>query len=81
MKKLLGQAADRYREKYELSTNRIDDFKMGLHFLNALKRVHMLLGDRSDAETIKKKADIWSAKLDVDMKKQEEEAAKRITNA
>jgi len=81
MKKLLSQAADRYREKYELSTNRIDDFKMGIHFLNALKRVHILLGDRSDAETVKKKADIWAAKLEVDMKKQEEEAVKRISNA
>lgn len=80
MKKLLAQAADRYREKYELSTNRIDDFKMGLHFLNALKRVHILLGDRSDAETIKKKADIWSTKLEIDIKKQEEEADKRILN-
>ena len=79
IKKLLSQAADRYREKYELSTNRIDDFKMGIHFLNALKRVHILLGDRSDAETVKKKAEIWAAKLEVDLKKQEEEAAdKRI---
>ena len=81
MKKLLSQAADRYREKYELSTNRIDDFKMGIHFLNALKRIHILLGDRSEAETVKKKAEIWSAKLEVDMKKQEEESLKRISNA
>ena len=81
IKKLLSQAADRYREKYELSTNRIDDFKMGIHFLNALKRIHILLGDRSDAETIKKKAEIWSSKLEVDMKRQEEEAVKRFSNA
>ena len=78
MKKLLQQAADRYREKYELSTNRIDDFKMGIHFLNSLKRIHGLLGERGDAETVKKKVEIWSAKLEVDMKKQEEAAFKRI---
>ena len=78
MKKLLLQAADRYREKYELSTNRIDDFKMGIHFLNSLRRIHALLGERSDAETVKKKVDIWSSKLEVDMKKQEEAAFKRI---
>jgi len=77
MKKLLLQAADRYREKYELSTNRIDDFKMGIHFLNALKRVHILLGERSDAEMLKRKADIWTSKLEVDMKKQEESPLKR----
>jgi len=72
IKKLLMQAADRYREKYELSTNRIDDFKMGINFLNALRRIHALLGERSEAETLKKKADIWSSKLETDHKKHEE---------
>jgi hypothetical protein len=74
VKKLLMQAADRYREKYELSTNRIDDFKMGIHFLAALRRLHMILGDRDDADTVKKKLDIWTTKLEVDKKKQEEAA-------
>ena len=78
MKRLLHGAADRYREKYELSTNRIDDFKMGINFLNALKRVHILMGERSEAETIRKKSDIWNSKLAVDMKKQEDAAQKRI---
>ena len=81
IKKLLHQAADRYREKYELSTNRIDDFKIGIHFLNALKRIHILIGERSEAETLKKKSEIWAAKLEVDMKRQEEEAVKRFSNA
>ena len=78
IKKLLLQAADRYREKYELSTNRIDDFKMGIHFLNSLKRIHILLGEREDAETLKKKAEIWSSKLEKDSKRLEEAALKRI---
>ena len=78
MKKLLLQAADRYREKYELSTSRIDDFRMGINFLNSLRRIHAILGERSDAETVKKKADIWSSKLEVDLKKQEEAAHKRF---
>jgi hypothetical protein len=72
IKKLLMQAADRYREKYELSTNRIDDFKQGINFLAALRRLHVIMGDREDAETVKKKLDIWSTKLESDMKKQEE---------
>jgi hypothetical protein len=72
IKKLLMQAADRYREKYELSTNRIDDFKMGINFLAALRRIHIMLGDREDAETVKKKIEIWSAKLESDLKKKEE---------
>ena len=78
LKKLLHQAADRYRGKYELSTNRIDDFRMGINFLNSLKRIHILLGERRDAETLRKKAEIWSTKLEMDMKKQQEEIPKRI---
>jgi hypothetical protein len=69
VKKLLGQAADRYREKYELSTNRIDDFKQGINFLNALKRIYILMGDRTEAEAVRKKSDIWAAKLDLDTRK------------
>jgi hypothetical protein len=69
IKKLLGQAADRYREKYELSTNRVDDFKQGIHFLGALRRLHVLMGDRDDAETVKKKLEIWSQKLETDIKR------------
>ena len=78
IKKLLHQAADRYRGKYELSTLRFDDFKMGILFLKSLKRIHILLGERQDAETLKKKVDIWASKLEVDMKKQEETAAKKV---
>ncbi len=75
IKRLLSQAADRYREKYELSTNRFDDFKQAINYLGALKRIHILLGEREEAETIKKKQEIWSAKLEADLKKKEEEEA------
>jgi len=78
IKKLLNQAADRYREKYELSTDRTDDFRLGITFLAALRRVHILLGDREEAEIVKKKFDIWSAKLESDIRKKEE-AGQRTT--
>jgi hypothetical protein len=78
IKKLLMQAADRYREKYELSTNRIDDFKQGINFLSALRRIHVLMGDRDEAETVKKKYEIWSAKLEADIKKSDEKAARKL---
>jgi len=76
VKKLLGQAADRYREKYELSTSRIGDFKMGITFLSALRRLHMMLGERNESDVVKKKLDIWSNKLENDLKKQEESSKK-----
>jgi len=77
VKKLLTQAADRYREKYELSTGQMLDFKTGINFLGALRRIHIVLSESEDAEMIKKKYAIWKVKLESDIKKQEE-AKKRL---
>jgi hypothetical protein len=76
IKKLMTQAADRYRERYELSTGNIEDFKRGIRFLSALRRLYMALGDREEAETAKKKLDIWTAKLEADAKKGAENISK-----
>ena len=70
-KEWMNRSADRFREKYELSTNRIDDFKMACNFLSALRRLHMVLGEPVDAENVKRKYDVWKAKMDDDTKKQE----------
>lgn len=72
VKKLLSKTASRYRSKYELSSNQIDDFKMGIHFLEALKRFHTVFGESGEAASVKRTLDIWSAKLEGDIKKQEE---------
>ncbi len=73
-KRLLQQSADRFREKYELSTLRIDDFKQAIGLLSALKRLHLLLGEHQEAEIVKKKIEIWTQKMDADEKKLEEQA-------
>jgi hypothetical protein len=78
VKQLLDQAANRYREMYELSTNRIEDFKLGIHFLGALRRMYVLLGNRKEAEVIKKKYDVWSAKLETDLRKKEHPLLKKM---
>jgi len=67
-KKLLAQAAERYREKYELSSKSVEDFNKSLSFLSALRRLSVVTGARDDAETIKKKMEIWSTKLASDIK-------------
>ncbi|MCL2443618.1 MAG: hypothetical protein FWD13_09185 [Treponema sp.] len=72
VKKLLAQAADRYREKYELSTGQTLDFKTGINYLSALRRLHIILGENEESQEIKKKLTIWSTKLETDLKKQEE---------
>jgi hypothetical protein len=71
VKKFLQQAADRYREKYELSTMRLDDIKKAILFLAAMKRLHTLLGEVEEAEVVKKKMEIWKTKMEDDQKKQE----------
>jgi len=71
-RELLAQAADRYREKYELSTMRIDDIKIGINYLSAVRRLHFVLGEAEQADVVKKKADIWRAKMENDLKKAEE---------
>ncbi|MDR0629409.1 MAG: hypothetical protein LBG24_07225 [Treponema sp.] len=74
IKRLLLQAGERYRERYELSTALIDDFRMSLNHLNALRRIHILLGESPESEMLKKKIDSWSAKLEADLRRKEEEA-------
>ena len=73
-RQLLQQSADRYREKYELSTLRTDDIKKAISFLLALRRLHMVLGEIGEAEIIKKKVEIWTSKMEADEKKLEQRA-------
>jgi hypothetical protein len=67
VKKLLMQAADRYRDRYELSTNRVNDFEMGIRFLHALRRLLMIFQDQEEAWTVRRKLDIWETKLNKDL--------------
>jgi hypothetical protein len=78
IKKLLSHAADRYREKYELSTRNIEDLKMGIRFLSALRRIQSLLGNRREVEETKKKMDVWETKLLADSRKDRETTQKKI---
>jgi hypothetical protein len=66
IKALLAKSADDYRLKYELSTSRIDDFKIAIRFLAALRRIHILFGETDDGDEIKKKADLWKIKMEDD---------------
>ena len=68
----LQAAADGYRQKYELSTLRLDDFKLAIGYLSAIRRLHMLLGDSDEADSMKKKIEIWRVKMESDLKKTEQ---------
>lgn len=71
VKKLLLQAAERYREKYEMTSSSFEDFKLAVCYLHALRRVHLLLNERQDAEEVKKKAKVWSERMEKDQRKRD----------
>jgi len=77
VKELLSRAASRYRDKYELSTQQMLDFKTGILFLSALKRIHIIMSESEEADAVKKKLQIWSTKLEADLKKQEDAKKKK----
>lgn len=80
-KRLLQQAADRYREKYELSTLRFEDMKLGIEYLSALRRLHVVMGEAEQAEGVKKRVDVWKNKMEVDQRKAEEALKKGVKPA
>ena len=68
IKRLLDKSANAYRDKYELSSRRLDDMKAGINFLLALRRVSVALGESDEAEELKKKAMTWKEKMEADQK-------------
>jgi len=68
IRKLLDESAMGYRDKYELSTHRIDDIRIAINYLLALRRIAIVIGDKDAAEEIKKKAMVWKDKMDADQK-------------
>ncbi len=72
VKQLFQRSADKYREQYELYTHKVQDFRAAVLYLQALRRVHIVLSERDEAETLKRKIEIWSTKLEADLKKAEE---------
>jgi hypothetical protein len=71
VKTLLGQSADKYRDRYEFSTHRSDDMQMGMNLLLAQRRISILTGDTDEAEEIKKKSLVWKTKMEAELKKGE----------
>ena len=67
--KLLNSSATSYRDKYELSTRRIDDMRNGIKYLLALRKLYVLMRNSEQAEEVKKKAVVWKDKMDADHKK------------
>ena len=68
-KTMLMAAANSHREKYELSTRRMDDMQLAINYLSALRRILIVVGNIEEAEIAKKKVEIWKNKMEADLKK------------
>ena len=66
--KQLEASAAGYRDKYEVSTRRLDDMRNAIKFLLARHKLAIAIGDKTNAEEIKKKALVWKDKMDADQK-------------
>lgn len=77
VKENLRKAADRYREKYEMTTHEPTEMKKALLFLATLHRIHILFNEPTESEAVKKNIQIWQEKIDADLKKAEEDKKKK----
>jgi hypothetical protein len=69
VKKMLADVADRFHSRYMLATKRHEDIWKAGNFLNALKSLHLVLNERYEADTVKKKYDSWFGALESEQKK------------
>lgn len=76
VKENLRKGADRYREKYEMTTHEPTEMKKAVLFLAALQRIHLLFNEPTESEAVKKNIQIWQEKIDSDLKKAEEDRKK-----
>ena len=52
IQKQLNDSATAYRDKYELSTRRIDDMRNPIKYLLALRKIYIAIGDSNQAEEV-----------------------------
>ncbi len=64
IQKLLQNASNGLREKYELSTKSIEDLKRAIDFQKALLRINSIIGDTDKVETGKKQIEVWTTLLE-----------------
>jgi hypothetical protein len=78
VKDLLIDSSNRYREKYEMTDHTTDDMKKAVDNLRALKRIHILFNEGGEVQNITKRIDLWSMKLEDDIKAKEEEVKLKL---
>ncbi len=68
LRSILDKCATDYRDRYELASRRVDDMRIAVNMLIALRRIAMAMNDKDASETIRKKALAWKTKMETDVK-------------
>lgn len=74
---ILTRASDKLREKYELATREFDDMNKAIKILDEVRRINTILGDQKVAEDVKKKIEVWTDKLEKDMKAKDKKGRRK----
>jgi hypothetical protein len=77
IQRLLHDASQNYREKFELSTKDIEDLKKAIDFQRALLRIAQLLGDIEKIDNCKKQIDVWNTLFEKHAAQSDEEKKKK----
>lgn len=77
-KTMLEQGAQKYRTKYELSSPQDSmDMNKAINLMEALMKIHNILGENEQMGEVRKTVEKWREKLELDLKRREEEAKKK----
>ena len=82
-KRMLQNTADRYRRKYESVSKNPEDLNLGIQFLESLRRIHIVLGEKKNSEVAKKTIDVWKQRQESNTAnddRQGEEILKNLEN-
>ncbi len=64
----MDKASKEYRDRYELSTHRLDDMRFAINCTLAQRRIALLIDEPEEAEEMKKRATSWRAKVEHEQK-------------
>jgi hypothetical protein len=78
IQKLLLEASNGYREKFELSTKDVEDLKKAIDFQKALLRLNQIIADPDKIEKSKKTIEVWTTLLEKYMSEAEELKKKKF---
>jgi hypothetical protein len=75
VKQMLADVSAKYRDRYNLSTQRVEDLQSAQSFLESLRYIHSALGEQTEADNVKKQCEILESKIENELKKKQEAAA------